>query len=324
MNRLRERSKLSLASIWRLAAAYQLAGQTDVAAKLVDNLTKEIEPYHELSETFGSNWRDEAMIAETLILMGREDDASEIVKNLAERLSEDRWYSTQTTSYSLLAISKFAKDGVKGTVRYSYSVNGDSEENRVSQKPLSQGQLALAELSKENNSISVTNESDNILFVRLINTGQPIAGEEKAQSENLLMEVNYFDLNGEKLDVTKLAQGTDFMAKVTLRHPGQRRYYREMALTQIFPSGWEIINSRMDEGTEVFEGDHYDYRDVRDDRVYTYFNLQRGRSKTFTVLLNATYLGKYYLPSFDCQAMYDNTIYSRTGGKWVTIEAQGK
>jgi uncharacterized protein YfaS (alpha-2-macroglobulin family) len=114
------------------------------------------------------------------------------------------------------------------------------------------------------------------------------------------------------------------MAKVTLRHPGQRRYYREMALTQIFPSGWEIINSRMDEGTEVFEGDHYDYRDVRDDRVYTYFNLQRGRSKTFTVLLNATYLGKYYLPSFDCQAMYDNTIYSRTGGKWVTIEAQGK
>ena len=81
----------------------------------------------------------------------------------------------------------------------------------------------------------------------------------------------------------------------------------------------------MDEGAaDVYESDHYDYQDVRDDRVYTYFNLRSGRSKTFTILLNATYLGKYYLPSVDCSAMYDNTIYSRTNGKWVTIETPGK
>ncbi|MFZ6052530.1 alpha-2-macroglobulin family protein [Halocola ammonii] len=325
MNRLRERSSLSVAASWRLAAAYQLAGQSQVASRLVDNLTKNVEPYNELSETFGSNWRDQAMIAETLILMDRMDDASEIVKELAENLSDDRWYSTQTTAYSLLAISRFAKDGIKGQVKYSYSINSGGETNKVSQMPLSQTEISVSDLSKNGNQLSVTNSSENLLFVRLISEGQPIAGQEKAKEENLFMEVKYFTLDGDEIDVSNLTQGTDFMAKVTVRHPNQRRYYREMALTQIFPSGWEIINTRMDEAAgDVYESDHYDYQDVRDDRVYTYFNLRRGRSKTFTILLNATYLGRYYLPAVDCAAMYDNTIYSRTSGKWVTISKPGK
>ena len=33
----------------------------------------------------------------------------------------------------------------------------------------------------------------------------------------------------------------------------------------------------------------YDYRDFRDDRVYTYFRLDRGQVKTFVLVLNAAY-----------------------------------
>ncbi|MEC8831295.1 MAG: alpha-2-macroglobulin family protein, partial [Bacteroidota bacterium] len=51
MNRLRESRSLSVQATWRLAAAYFLAGQKEVAVELINNLTMDIEPYKELSNT---------------------------------------------------------------------------------------------------------------------------------------------------------------------------------------------------------------------------------------------------------------------------------
>jgi uncharacterized protein YfaS (alpha-2-macroglobulin family) len=61
------------------------------------------------------------------------------------------------------------------------------------------------------------------------------------------------------------------------------------------------------------------YIDVRDDRVYTYFNIEETKTRTYNVLLNAAYLGRYYLPAVSCEAMYDNTIQAFLPGKWVEV-----
>ena len=57
-----------------------------------------------------------------------------------------------------------------------------------------------------------------------------------------------------------------------------------MALTHVVASGWEIRNDRLDpsrgRATSAF-----DYQDVRDDRVYTYFALKAGETKTVEVAL---------------------------------------
>ncbi len=37
------------------------------------------------------------------------------------------------------------------------------------------------------------------------------------------------------------------MANVTITNPGLRGLYQNMALSQIFPSGWEVNNLRLDE-----------------------------------------------------------------------------
>ena len=89
-----------------------------------------------------------------------------------------------------------------------------------------------------------------------------------------------------------------------------------MALIQLFPSGWEIHNNRMDEETvfSVFEN-----LDIRDDRVFTYYNLAPNETKTFKVKLNATYLGKFYLPTVYTEAMYDHTIYAKAPGHWCYV-----
>jgi hypothetical protein len=92
-----------------------------------------------------------------------------------------------------------------------------------------------------------------------------------------------------------------------------------MAITQIFPSGWEIHNTRMFDVGSTQEIDKPDYQDIRDDRIYTYFDLKSSGVKSFVVLLNAAYVGKYYLPTVYCEAMYDNRINSRTTGQWVKV-----
>ncbi|MFI0427447.1 MAG: hypothetical protein ACH34V_10875, partial [Flavobacterium sp.] len=91
-----------------------------------------------------------------------------------------------------------------------------------------------------------------------------------------------------------------------------------VALSQIVPSGFEIMNSRYTDFGSYAEN-KADYIDIRDDRTQFYFGIRAGETKTFTLLLNATYLGKYYFPGVQCEAMYDNNYLARTKGKWVQI-----
>ena len=112
------------------------------------------------------------------------------------------------------------------------------------------------------------------------------------------------------------------MARVTISNPGLRGDYENISLTQIFPSGWEIINTRLDDTDQYANKDQADYKDIRDDRVMTYFDLDASKSRSFTVRLNASYQGRYYLPAVYAEAMYDNTVAANTVGQWVEVVAQ--
>jgi uncharacterized protein YfaS (alpha-2-macroglobulin family) len=171
--------------------------------------------------------------------------------------------------------------------------------------------------------IKVTVKGNGNLFARIVKQGIPKAGTETDKFSNLELVVNYKTLNGNPIDVTNLEQGTDFMAEVTIKNPGVRGMYRNLALSQIFASGWEIRNQRLDNISYV-KGDVPTYQDIRDDRVYSYFDLGAGAIKTFKVLLNASYNGTYYLPGVNCEAMYDNSVTAHVSGKWVTVRKQGE
>ena len=97
-----------------------------------------------------------------------------------------------------------------------------------------------------------------------------------------------------------------------------------MVLNQIFPSGWEIRNTRMDLSSSKKITDLPNYIDIRDDRVYSYFNIKKHETKHFRIILNAAYLGQFYLPTVYCEAMYDNEINSKIGGKWIEVVKAGE
>lgn len=322
MNRLKESANLSVAAKWRLAAAYVKAGQPEVARKLITNLPYSIAPYREMAWSYGSNDRDEAMILETLTLLDMKAKAAPVVKDVSKALSSNNWMSTQTTAYCLIAVSKFVgANGASNEMRYNVKINNNSPVALNTKIPVKQIDMQLKGAAP--GTVAVTNNGSGIMFARIILEGIPETGDETDADNDLTLDINYTTMQGGVLDVTKLEQGTDFIAEVQITNPGTRGEYLQMALSQIFPSGWEIHNTRMDEAESVIKSDYPTYQDIRDDRVYTYFNISPYKTSTFRIVLNAAYVGRYYLPTIYCEAMYDNTINSRKHGKWVEVVKAG-
>jgi hypothetical protein len=322
MNRLKEYKELSAAAKWRLAAAYVKAGQPEVAKKLITGLPYTITPYREMGYSYGSNDRDEAMILETLTLLNEKVKAGPVVKSVSKALSSGYWMSTQTTAYCLIAVSKFATaGGASKEMKYNVKINNNVPIALNTKLPVKQIDMQLKGANPGN--ISVTNNGTGILFARVILEGIPETGDQTEVDNDLKVNINYTNMKGSSIDVSKLEQGTDFIAEVQITNPGTRGEYLQMALSQIFPSGWEIHNTRMDEAESVIKSDYPTYQDIRDDRVYTYFNISPYKTSTFRIVLNAAYVGRYYLPTIYCEAMYDNTINSRKPGKWVEVVKVG-
>ena len=319
MNRLKEFKYLSPEAKWRLAAAYKLAGQDAVAQSLISGLPVTFDTRPNPGISFGSELRDEAMVLETLTILGKRNQAAQLLPTIAARLSQDDWYSTQTTAYALIAIAKYCGKNPSGAKIIARAATGAKPTDINSVSYIRQ----LPVLFKNGSSnVSVSNNGSNTLYLRLITKGQPLAGESlkgKNNSALLTMEVSYITQNGAAVNITKLIQGTDFVAKVVIKNPGKRGTYMQMALTQIFPGGWEILNARMLGGEGTFKSAYSTYQDIRDDRLYTYFNINQNETLTYYVQLNASYLGRFYLPVTFTEAMYDNNIEAGVNGRWVEV-----
>lgn len=320
MNRLKNRTDLNVVTRYCLASAYYMIGKKAVAEKMIKDVGVEVKSKNNYSYTYGSEDRNKAMVLEALTMLGEKSNAKVLFDELSSSLASDRWMSTQTTAYSLLAISKFIGSTDLQNMELAFQVKFDKQ---AAEKIKTKASIKQMELDFENTkerSLSIENTSEKMMFVRLLLEGIPAVGDTTNAQSHLKMNLTYRDLDGKKINPRNLKQGSDFMVEVEVLHPGLRDGYKNMALTQIFPSGWEIRNMRMDEGFSGPSGSSYTYQDIRDDRVLTYFDLSRGERKTFIILLNASYKGNYYLPTTYCEAMYDHDINARISGEWVEVK----
>ncbi len=313
MNRLRETPDLPLEARWKLAAAYILASRPEVAEQLVD-MTK-LEPSEYLSEgiTFGSSLRDRAILLETLSLMKKKTEAYGVAKTISSALCSNQWMSTQTTANCLLAMAQFTGKNIKPDDRFEFklSVNGKTENIVIDKVTFSRklpefdGKLA----------VKVGNLSESDLFITIIQKGIPLNVDVPVSQNGLTLRATYFSSDGNQIDIANLSKGSDFSAEIKVKNIGFTEI-DNLALTQIFPSGWEIINERLFGGQT---GSQFNYRDIRDDRILTYFSLKMNEEKEFRVKLNATYSGSYFLPPVQCEAMYNNTVSANTSGMKVNV-----
>ncbi len=317
MNRLRNSTNINAHSIYKLAAAYAIIGQKDAARELMKGRGRSAlkqQPYRYYYYNYGSFTRDLAMLLEAYAYMGNQTEAFKILKELSERMSDGRWMSTQTTAYSLLAVSKYidlteADKGLSATIKY-----GNNSTQWTSDKSVYRGDIP----SNASGSLSVKNEGQATLFATLTVTGTPPPGKEPAQQENLKTTIKYLTKNGRRLSPDSLKMGESFDIMVTVANDYMYGGVKDIALTQILPSGWEIQNDRLNDN-QSSDYSRFSHQDIRDDRVYTYFDLASNSSKTFKLTVTAAYPGKYYLPGVQAEAMYNAEISSKEKGKWVYV-----
>ena len=328
MNRLRERltqlnSDQQVTARRLLASAYYQLGLKDAGRELMPEVER-VPDYDEPGYTYGSSLRDRAIGLKLLVQAGEQEAAWQQAEQIAERLSESDWYSTQSVAWALTALANFAGDvDAEEPLRFALDTEGDWQSL--------ESQSHWYRQSLMNTQAGVRNDSDQNLRVLLSNRGTPAATDEQPEAEGLNLDVRFAMLEGETLEVTELPQGTDFMAEVSVSADfGElgRARLEDIALSLVMPSGWQIRNERL-EGGDAPEG--FDYLDIRDDRVLGYFSLwrdyrwrwryqdDRQERVTLKILLNASYAGDFYLPGWRTEAMYNERIRAGTAGQWVRV-----
>ena len=325
MNRLREQESASQMTRWMLAAAYAQIGRKDVAGELASKTVSLMSAGpSEYDFTFGSELRDKAIILQTLCLLDRSTEAATVARELSKSFASERWMSTQECAYGLLALSKYLQ-------RYAAAGNGmefeytfDGKNSKVATDKSIRSVTLADHTAAQTVPLTLRNDGKQSLFVRIITEGIPEQGQEVASYNGIVLRVAYTDTAGKPIDVAKLPQGTNFMAVATIENPTVQAF-NNLVLTQVFPAGWEILNTRyLNDNTPKAPADTptgVSYQDIRDDRVHSYIDrLPSGSQVSVRINLCAVYPGQFYLPPVRCEAMYDHLIQANTAGVQVVVE----
>ncbi len=330
MNLLKESSLRDMTDVekWLLASAYHRAGSAAIASEILRDAGTLANEGKRWENTFGAALRDRAMILMAMIDFQRWEEADPLSGEIALALSSDRWYSTQTSGFALLSLGKHirATEGdqplrLAGTVTSSggevvpfdtnsrfYTVDIES----------GFGQSVRVQLNAES---TVTRA-----FATLAWSGVPLVADAVAESRNLQLHVRWRDDNGFPVYPDTLKQGATFWGHFSVKNTSAA-YLREMALTQLLPSGWEIENTRLSGApmpgwTSKLLMGHETYFDIRDDRVTYFFDITPagpGFTRDFVVKLNAVTVGTFTLPPTLVEAMYNQASRAVVPGRTVVV-----
>ena len=334
LNLLRENHLEAMSDVqkWLLAGAYRWAGVPQTAAQILQEAGQAVASYSETGGTYGSDWRDRAIILEMMVLFERWAEADALAAQVARILAAQDWHSTQATAFMLLAMGKYLQ-ALEGKGGPPPLMAGQILLPGGGQVPFNSRELAFQTSidSGFGGQVEVLLEPSSSLervFVRLDWAGVPLRGDSTAVSRNLRLRVHWYDEAGLALDPSRLRQGTSFWGHFRLSSSASTRRLDELALVQILPAGWEIDNMRLagaalPQWMADWRLNGEEYLDIRDDRIMWFFDLTApSQALDFVVRLNAVTPGTYTLPPTLAEAMYDRAYQALQPGGTVAVEGR--
>lgn len=333
-------TQLSVREKLALAASYKLSGldsiSKEIRAKLPANLLeasyyrKNVDDFDRVFGSYyyyGSALSNQALSAYFLSIIDEKPHLA-LLNSLAKSLQDERWLGTQDIATSLLALSTLDSSDSKAV---RFILNGKEHSiTKPSTFKLGDGTESLQAL--------------DTLYVSLASTGVPSASPLAlpASSQNLALQREFFkiDDNGVRvsIDPATLKKGDEFYIALKLSNLGAKPV-RNLALTQIIPSGWEIQNTRItnddEQGSQASPdrafmqaNNRASYMDIGRDRVSFFFDdwldfgSSAGAYNTHQVFIKctATLAGEYILSQALAEAMYDGEFFAKTSALAVRVE----
>jgi hypothetical protein len=317
MNRLRNSKQTENATNLMLAMAYAENGRTQTAKELLA-LPADTNSEHLWTHTFGSSIRDMSIKIMTLTNTENLGGAFDLLVVLSEELSKGRWHSTQTIGFMLRAVGTYiAKSGYSEMMEAKYSLNNGKEVTIKTNKPFARIDIPMQFTVAQ--SLNVQNTTKSVLFARLINSGKPMPTAIKAENNTITIKTQFLNGDNKLIDITNLKQGEDLLAEITVENPTTAAALENVALEFTVPAGVEIINPRLSGIDEALNESSFTYRDYKDNKAFTFFNLRSGERKTFRFRMNAAFAGEFYFPPIQCSQMYNASITARTESKVIKI-----
>ncbi len=312
MNRLKEDHVLSGNSTLFLAAAYAKLGRQDVANSLLEKLNDEdLDDAAYDNNTYSNYPRNLALQIILLDQLGKKEKVASVAKSLSDWASKNTYMSTHTAAFVLRALTIMNRYfGNSKNIQINYQQDNGTVQSLSSEG----GSISIQSSFKNQTTVTITNRNEFGVYASLTRSGKERLGEEKAGTANLFIETKYLDLQGKAIDPTSLAQGTDVRVITRIRKPAlPSKNYSDLALRQIFPSGWEILNDRIFNPNQSENGS-LDYQDFKDNQVNSFFSLENKNEVQVEVLVKATYQGRFYHPKMICESMYEDDLYAESKG----------
>jgi len=324
MNLVRENHLNDLDPLSRklLAGAYFLAGQKDAAEKVDNYMTTEISTYRESAGTYGSTLRDLCLVAYISQLMGEKSDAMKMMRSIAHQFKPQEWYSTQENAFALIAVCEIY--GERNLIESSRKFSMEFKDGKIRHYELKGYQLSMDISDCFDKPIRIKTDKPDPLYVSLFEEGIPVEDVISTGQKGLELTRNFYDDQGNSIPLESISQGDQFWVRYRIRSTAGQPL-KELALSSVFPSGWEIVNTRMEQGAlppwlsniTVSDGK---YMDIRDDRVNWFFDLDSISEANFIIKCNATFAGTFRLPPVTVEPMYSPDYYARIESGNVTVK----
>lgn len=316
MNRFRKRELSPMAQVL-LGGAYHYSGMKDVANTLLDKGLTNSNGFGYSYSTFGSDIRNRAINLMVLSIMRKGDSVDRYYKSLVKDLNSDSWLSTQEKGWALLACRYYFKDkNAKGNQLVKYDIKSQTH-SQTKQLENNSYENYYWNKSQMGQQATVKNIGESNLFV--VKNERAISKDlyPTPQNNNINLDVRYTDLNGNPISITDMKQGQEIMITTMIKNTDINDY-QSLAMSLKMPSGWELQNPRL-LGTATLKNDTYQYQDYRDDKVYTYFGVEKGKSKTFRFRAIANLKGDFYMPAVKVEHMYMGSVNASTDARRVNI-----
>ncbi len=305
----RHKDELTVESRALLGGAYAASGNAAALEELLKGLNDVEEVARQTGGNFNSTIRNRAILLLAILDVNPDDPR---VPALVERLSRDaelnEWWTTQESSFALLAIGQFVKRQSEAPPYTGKVYVGDEEKATFS----SEETLSLTDIAGDKPIRIKMDEGykEGSAFYSTLTSGFPTRKGFQPAQDGLLVQREFLTRDGAPVDPANIVQGDLIVVRTKMQSSSGP--LQNVVIENLLPSGFEVENPRL-KTTETLSwatGDSVEpaYMDIRDDRILIFTDLPDAKWYNYYALLRVVNPGTFTVPPVQAEAMYSPNV----------------
>jgi uncharacterized protein YfaS (alpha-2-macroglobulin family) len=289
------------------------------------------------------NWntdlRTTAIVLNALIQVDPENVLiADGIRWLMKHRQAGHWYSTQETSWSLMALTNWLSLSKEFETNYQYAIglNGELlETKQADAEHLMETSVLQVDVEKlladETNYFVLTRGSGPgvLYYSAYMDYSLPVKDIE-ALDQGILVSRQYFHADDLKTPITEAQRGDLVQVRVTLVVPESLHY---VVIDDPLPAGLEAIDASLltsQQVPDVYRARDYDrygwgwwyfyYKQIYDDKVVMSADYLPAGTYTITYLARASTAGEFHVLPVSAKEFYFPDVFGRSAGSMFVVK----